>query len=110
MHRDVLGYLYGFQEKRKHKARDTLSLKMFKMRFLRFPKPLKTTWNSPKKPVELTQKQETTTTVPQLWYSYVVMLLKLTVQIQLALYPCDPFFINNLSMTGNSLEKNCVLV
>ena len=81
------------------------SLRMFKMWFLRFLKLLETTWNSREKPVELTQKQETTTTTSQSWYSYVVMLLKLTVQKQLALYPCDPFFINNLNMTVNSLEK-----
>ena len=38
---------------------------MFKMRFLRSPKFLKTAWSSPEKPVELTQKQETTTITPQ---------------------------------------------
>ena len=27
------------------------------------------------------------------------------VQIQLALYRCDPFLINNRKMTGNSVEK-----
>ena len=31
--------------------------------------------------------------------------LKLTVQIQLALHPCDPFSINHPNMTGNSVEK-----
>ena len=31
--------------------------------------------------------------------------LKLTVQIQLVLYPCDPFLINNRNMTGNIVEK-----
>ena len=33
--------------------------------------------------------------------------LKLTVQIQLALHPSDPFLINNHNMTGNSTEKYC---
>ena len=38
-----------------------------------------------------------------------VAFLKLTVQIKLALYPCDPFLINNRNMTGNSVEK-CFVV
>ena len=35
--------------------------------------------------------------------------LKLTVQIQLALYLCNPFLINNCKMAGDSLEK-CFVV
>ena len=31
--------------------------------------------------------------------------LKLTFQKKFALYPCDPFLINNRNMTGNSVEK-----
>ena len=31
--------------------------------------------------------------------------LKLTVQIQLALSPCNPVLINNHNMTGNSVDK-----
>ena len=40
-----------------------------------------------------------------LWNSTSWIRLKLTVQIQLVLYPCDPFLINNRNMTGNSVEK-----
>ena len=35
--------------------------------------------------------------------------LKLTVQIQLAFYLCDPFSINNRNIAGNSVEK-CFVV
>ena len=35
--------------------------------------------------------------------------LKLTVQVQLYFYLCDPFLINNRNMTGNSIE-NCFLM
>ena len=31
--------------------------------------------------------------------------LKLTVQIQLALHPCDPFLVNNRNVTGNIVGK-----
>ena len=34
--------------------------------------------------------------------------MKLTVQIQLALHPCDLFLINN-NMAGNSAEKHCYI-
>ena len=40
-----------------------------------------------------------------LWNYTFWSLLKLTVQIQLALHPCDLFLINNCNMTGNSVEK-----
>ena len=40
-----------------------------------------------------------------LWNSTSWSRLKLTVQIQLALYLCDPFLINNRNMAGNSVEK-----
>ena len=33
--------------------------------------------------------------------------LKSTVEIQLVLHPCNLFFINNLNMIGNSVEKHC---
>ena len=36
--------------------------------------------------------------------------LKSTVQIHLALYPFDPFFINNLNVTANNVEKHCFVV
>ena len=32
---------------------------------------------------------------------------KSTVEIQLVLHPCNPFFINKLNMTANSVEKHC---
>ena len=35
--------------------------------------------------------------------------LKLTVQIQLAFYLCDPFSVNNRNIAGNSVEK-CFVV
>ena len=40
-----------------------------------------------------------------LWNSTSWSRLKLTVQIQLALHPCNPFLINNRNMAGNSVEK-----
>ena len=42
------------------------------MRFLRFWKRLKTTWNSLEQSVELTQKWATETKTQHSWYSYVV--------------------------------------
>ena len=40
-----------------------------------------------------------------LWNSTSWSRLKLTVQIQLALHPCDPFLINNRIMIGKIVEK-----
>ena len=40
-----------------------------------------------------------------LWNSTSSSRLELTVQIQLALHPYDPFLINNRNMTGSSVEK-----
>ena len=40
-----------------------------------------------------------------LWNSTSWSRLKLTVQIQLAFHPCDPFLMNNRNMTGNIVEK-----
>ena len=49
--------LHSFQEKRANKSRDMqFFFKMFKMRSSRFSKCLKTTWNLPDQPAELTQK------------------------------------------------------
>ena len=36
--------------------------------------------------------------------------LKLTVQMKLSLYPCDPFLINSYNVTGNKVEKHCLVV
>ena len=36
--------------------------------------------------------------------------LRSTVQIHLALHPCDTFFINTLNMAANSVEKICNVV
>ena len=44
------------------------------------------------------------------WNSSSWSRLKMTVQIQLALYPCDPFLINNRNMTGNSVQKSFVVL
>ena len=44
-----------------------------------------------------------------LWNSTSSSRIKLTVQIQLALYLCDPFLINNRNMVRNSVEK-CFVV
>ena len=44
-----------------------------------------------------------------LWNSTSWSLLKLSVQIQLSLYPCDPFLINNCNRTGNIVESNFLL-
>ena len=48
------------------------SFKMFKMRFLKSWKCLKTTWNSPEQPVELALKLVTEKRMPHSWLSYVV--------------------------------------
>ena len=45
-----------------------------------------------------------------LWKSTSWSHLKLTVQIQLALHPCDPFLINNCNMIGNSVGNYCFAV
>ena len=45
-----------------------------------------------------------------LWNSTSSSRLKLNVQIQLALYPCDSFLVNNRNMTGNSVEKHCFVM
>ena len=63
LHCAILKALYGFKEKRAHKARD-FSFKIFKLRFWRFWNCLKTTRNSPEQPVELTQKLATKATTP----------------------------------------------
>ena len=47
---------------------------MFQMRFSRFSKCLKTTWNSPEQPAELTQKQAETKT-PHSQYSFFVTIV-----------------------------------
>ena len=44
------------------------------------------------------------------WNSTSSSCLKLTVQIQLALCPCNPFLINNHNVTGNNAEKHCYVV
>ena len=36
--------------------------------------------------------------------------LKSTDQIQLALYSCDTFLINNRNITDNSVEKHCFVM
>lgn len=111
LHSAILKDLYNSKLKRVHKAKDqpqeitNSSFKMFIMRFLGFSKCLKTT-------LESTEKLATGKAEPHSWYSYFVTNvghyctviiegiynslswshLKLTVQIQLAFYPCDLFF------------------
>ena len=48
---------------------------MFKVRFLRPSKCLKTIWYSPGQPVEVTQKLVTEPTAPLSWYSYNVTII-----------------------------------
>ena len=45
-----------------------------------------------------------------LWNSTSWSWLNLTVQLQLVLYPYDPFLINNWNMTANSVEKQYFVV
>ena len=45
-----------------------------------------------------------------LWNSTSRSHLKVTVQIQLALHPCDPFLINNHNMIRTSVEKRFVML
>ena len=40
-----------------------------------------------------------------LWNSIFKSRLQLTVQIQLALHPCDPFLKNNCNMNDNGVES-----
>ena len=117
LHCAILKVLYGFKKRRAHKT--DFSLKIFKIRFLRFWKCLKRTSNSPELPVEWTQNinnRDSNTTIMificryyccslllgrslMLWNSTFWSHLKLTVQIRIALDPCDPFLINNHNMT-----------
>ena len=53
--------LHGFKEKTAHNTHAIFSFKMFKVRFSRFWKCLKTTWNSLEQPAKLTQKEATET-------------------------------------------------
>ena len=94
------------------------------MRFLRFWKCLKTTWNSPGQPVELAQKLATETVSLHLWYSFVVtiagdyykvfnamefhifQLLKVKYSNIACFLSMRPFLINNRNTTGNSVEKH----
>ena len=103
------------------------SFKKFKIRFLRFWKCLKTTWlnrascwiNS-----KARNKDKNTSLMiflfcyhckSLLWCNYSKSLilwnstfwspLKLTVQIQLAFYPCDLFLIHNRNINVNSVKK-----
>ena len=45
-----------------------------------------------------------------LWNSTPSGYFKLTVQIELALHPCNPFLINNRNTAGNIVEKQCFAV
>ena len=45
-----------------------------------------------------------------LWNSSSWSRLKLTVQVQLAFHPCDPFLLHNRDMIGNIVEKQCFAV
>ena len=76
-HCAILKGLHGVKEKRAHKVRDGhfFFFQNIQMTFLRFWKCLKTTWNSPEQPAELTQKWTTETTTPHSWYSYVVAIV-----------------------------------
>ena len=38
---------------------------------------------------------------------HMVKSLKITLQIQLSLHPCDSVFLNNRNMTANKVEKHC---
>ena len=61
----ILKALYGCQEKRAHKSRDIhFSFEIFKIRFSRFSKCLKTIWNSSEQPAKLPQKWATETKTP----------------------------------------------
>ena len=64
LHCAILKALHGFQEEPKGQGICNFSFKMFKMRFLRFSKCLKTTCNSPELPAELTEKYATGTKTP----------------------------------------------
>ena len=53
----ILKALHGFQEVRALKSGDVeFFFKMFQMRFSKFSKFFRTTWNSPNQPIKLTQK------------------------------------------------------
>ena len=71
LHCAILNPLHGFKEKRALKERDMqFFLQNIQMRFSRFSKCLKTTWNSPEQPAGLTQILSTQTKTPHSKYSY----------------------------------------
>ena len=74
LHWSMLKACYGFKEKRAHKGK-RFPFKIFKMRFMRSWECFKTIWNSPKKPVELTQKLAGEKKTPHSSYSYVVTIV-----------------------------------
>ena len=102
------------------------------MRFLRFWKCFKATWNSPEAACwinsKISNRDNNITLMIILWCHYYwsllcnywrpIMLwnstswsrLKLTVQVKLFFSPCDPFLVNNGNVTGKSVEKHCLVV
>ena len=129
LHCTVLKSLYGFKEKRAHKAKDmpifhqNIQNEVFKI-FRTFKNNMKFTrvacWINSK----ISSKDKNTILMKflfchycwsllwcyywrslMLWNSTSWSRLKLPVQIRLAFHPCDPFLINNCNMSGNSFEK-----
>ena len=73
MHCAILKALHDFQEKRVHKSRGKqFFFQNVQNEISRFSRCLKTTWNSPEQPAELTQKQ---TKTPHLQYSLFVTIV-----------------------------------
>ena len=126
LHCAVLKVLYDFKEKGAHKEK--YSQIFFKLEFWYFESAEKhheihqtACWFNSK----ISNRESKTTLM--ILYSYVTAIvvhyfrrrslmlwnstssnhLKLTVQIQLALHPCDLFLINDRKMTGNKVENYC---
>ena len=120
---------YGFKGKRAHKARDmqfflqNVQNRIFKILEM-FKSNMKFTRAACWIYSKISNRNKKTTFMiflflhyckSWLWWNYCRSLilrnstswsrLDLTVQLQLALYPCDPFLINNHNMNGNSVEK-----
>ena len=122
LHCAILKALYNFKEKRTHKTgRQEIWIFFLQNAQIEIFKILEMFENDMKFTREIDRYKNTTLFLfchfcwSLLWWNYwrSLMLwnytfwshLKLTVQIQPALHPCDVFLINNRNMTGNSVEK-----
>ena len=118
--------LFGKQDPTKQEI--YFSFKMFKVRFLRSLNCSNTIWSSPWHPDESGTDISTTLIIFLCCHYYYSLLccnycrsimlrnstswshLDSTLQKQLALNQCESFFINDLNMIANKVEKHCFAV